>query len=310
MSDGSNHLLFFGFGFTARALAQCLPRAQWRISGTSRSEAGCDAIRASGHEALLFNDEVSLDPHKLQDVTHIVVSAPPGKPGDPVLAAHATDLAACASRISWMAYLSTTGVYGDRAGGWVDEASPLEPSTARGQGRLAAETGWLKLWREHGLPVHLFRLAGIYGPGRNQIEALRNGTAKRIIKPAQVFSRIHVDDIVGILRASMDRPTPGAAYNVCDDEPASPQDVVAYAAELLGVEPPPEVAFEDADLSPMARSFYAESKRVSNAKVKDQLEYAFRYPTYREGLRALAHHLEQGEKQVGRRHLHRDTRAD
>jgi nucleoside-diphosphate-sugar epimerase len=136
--------------------------------------------------------------------------------------------------------------------------------------------------------VHVFRLAGIYGPGRNQIEGLRNGTAKRIVKPGQVFSRIHVEDIAGILRASMAHPNPGSAYNVCDDEPAPPQDVVAWAAELIGVEPPPEVAFEDAELSPMAKSFYSESKKVSNAKVKDELGYRFRYPTFREGLKALA----------------------
>jgi nucleoside-diphosphate-sugar epimerase len=191
-------------------------------------------------------------------------------------------------QIAWFGYLSTTGVYGDRGGDWVDEASSLEPSTSRGQARLEAEAGWFGMREAFDLPVHVFRLAGIYGPGRNQIEGLRNGTAKRIVKPGQVFSRIHVEDIAGILRASMAHPNPGSAYNVCDDEPAPPQDVVKWAAELIGIEPPPEVAFEDAELSPMAKSFYSESKKVSNAKVKDELGYEFRYPTFREGLKALA----------------------
>ena len=294
-----NHLLCFGFGFSARTLAALLPHGSWRITGTSRTDAGCEAIRAMGYEAQVFNDDVSLDRSVLRDVTHIVVSAPPGKSGDPVLAVHRDDLAKCAPSLRWLAYLSTTGVYGGRNGGWVDEASPLDPSTSRGKARLEAETAWLDLWRTHGVPVHLFRLAGIYGPGRNQIETVRAGTARRIIKPGQMFSRIHVADIAAILLASLKHPNPGSAYNVCDDETCPPQDVVAYACELLGVEPPPEIAFDDAELSPMAKSFYAESKRVSNEKVKRELGYKFIYPSYREGLKALAHDLEQGEKQSG-----------
>ncbi len=288
MREKTDHLLCFGFGFSARALAQALPRDQWTITGTSRSAEGCENIRQLGFDAALFNDETPLDPSLLGRATHVVVSAPPGKTGDPVLKVHGHDLAERAAHIKWLAYLSTTGVYGDRQGGWVDETSPLQPSTSRGHARLAAETGWLELWRDTGLAVHLFRLAGIYGPGRNQLQSLKSGKARRIVKPGQVFSRIHVADIAGILRASMDRPNPGSAYNVCDDEATPPQDVVAYAAGLLGVEPPPEVAFEDADLSGMARSFYAESKRVSNDKVKTELDYSFIYPTYRQGLKALA----------------------
>ena len=288
MPDDKKHLFCFGFGYSAGELARQLPSDEWRITGTSRSEEGCAKIRAQGYEAVLFDGETPMDASVLDGVTHVVQSIAPGKNGDPVLRLHGHDLAARADRISWFAYLSTTGVYGDREGGWVDESSPLEPSTSRGEARLEAEAGWLGMREAFSLPVHLFRLAGIYGPGRNQIESLRNGTARRIIKPGQVFSRIHVEDIAGILRASIEHPNPGSAYNVCDDEPAAPQDVIAWAAELIGMEPPLEVAFGDADLSPMAKSFYAESKRVSNARVKDELGYRFHYPTFRKGLKALA----------------------
>lgn len=287
MAETRKHLFCFGFGYTARELASQLPRDEWQITGTSRSEEGCDRIRAAGFDAVLFDGETPVDASVLDGVTHMVQSISPGAGGDPVLRLHGDDLAARADQIAWFAYLSTTGVYGDRGGDWVDEASPLEPSTSRGHARLEAEAGWFGMREAFDLPVHVFRLAGIYGPGRNQIESLRNGTAKRIVKPGQVFSRIHVEDIAAILRASMAHPNPGSAYNVCDNEPAPPQDVVKWAAQLIGVEPPPEVAFEDAELSPMAKSFYSESKKVTNAKVKDELGYEFRYPTFREGLKAL-----------------------
>jgi nucleoside-diphosphate-sugar epimerase len=288
MAEMRKHLFCFGFGYTARELARQLPRDGWRITGTSRSDEGCARIREAGHDAVLFDGETPMDSSVLDGVTHVLHSISPGANGDPVLRLHGDDLAARADQIAWFGYLSTTGVYGDRGGDWVDEASSLEPSTSRGQARLEAEAGWFGMREAFDLPVHVFRLAGIYGPGRNQIEGLRNGTANRIVKPGQVFSRIHVEDIAGILRASMAHPNPGSAYNVCDDEPAPPQDVVKWAAELIGIEPPPEVAFEDAGLSPMAKSFYSESKKVSNAKVTDELGYEFRYPTFREGLKALA----------------------
>ncbi len=287
MSEKPYHLLCFGFGFSARALAQALPRDQWAITGTSRSVEGCEKIRQLGFDAAQFNDDTPLDISLLDGITHVVVSAPPGKTGDPVLKTHGRHLAARAAHIKWLAYLSTTGVYGDRQGGWVDETSPLEPSTARGHARLAAETDWLQLWRDAGLAVHLFRLAGIYGPGRNQLQSLKSGKARRIVKPGQVFSRIHVTDIAGILAASIDRPNPGSAYNVCDDEAVPPQEVVTFAAQLLSITPPEEIAFNPDDMTPMGLSFFAESKRVSNQKIKTDLGYELKYPTYREGLRAL-----------------------
>jgi nucleoside-diphosphate-sugar epimerase len=277
------HILFFGFGFSAAAMAKRLDRGEWKISGTSRSREGADSIAAQGYEGLVF-DELRALP---DDVTHIVTSVPPDATGDPVLARFQDQLAARASGLQWLAYLSTTGVYGDHAGGWVDEDTALTPNTERGARRLAAETTWLQLHREHGLPVHLFRLAGIYGPGRNALLSVKDGTAKRVIRKGQVFSRIHVEDIAGVLLASLYKPDPGRAYNVADDEPCPPQDVIAHAARLLGVAPPPEIAFEDADLSPMARSFFMDSKRVSNVRVKEELGYMFQYPDYREGLKAL-----------------------
>ena len=189
--------------------------------------------------------------------------------------------------MKWLGYLSTTGVYGNHDGGWVDEDTPLTPSTRRGKLRVATEAAWQALAAEAGLPLHIFRLAGIYGPGRGPFAKVRDGTARRIIKAGQVFSRIHVDDIAQVLAASINRPNPGAIYNLCDDDPAPPQDVIARAAELLGLPVPPAVDFDTAEMTPMARSFYAESKRVRNDRIKDALEVTLIYPDYRAGLQAL-----------------------
>ena len=282
-----NHLLCFGMGFSATALARRLKAKGWRITGTSRTAAGVAGLTGQGFDAVRLDGEAPFDPAWLDGVSHVVASAPPDADGDPVLRVAGAALIAHAASLRWVAYLSTTGVYGDRGGDWVDEESPLRPTTARGERRLAAERDWLALWRAHGLPVHLFRLAGIYGPGRNQLAAVLEGTARRVVKPGQVFSRIHVDDVAGVLEASIARPHPGRAYNVCDDEPAPPQDVVAWAARLLDRPVPPEIAFDGAELSPMAKSFYAESKRVANARIKDELGYRLTYPNYRQGLAAL-----------------------
>jgi nucleoside-diphosphate-sugar epimerase len=183
--------------------------------------------------------------------------------------------------------LSTTGVYGDRGGDWVDESSALAPTGARGSRRAAAERGWLDLYRRHNVPLHVFRLAAIYGPGRSPFAALRAGTAKRIDKPGQVFSRIHVEDLASVLCASMTQPRPGAVYNVCDDDPAPPEAVVAHAALLLGMPPPPLLPLAEAGLSPMALSFYGDNKRVRNRLIKEELGITLRYPDYRAGLAAI-----------------------
>ena len=278
-----NHLLCFGFGFSARTFAARLDKREWKISATSRDADGIAEIEAQGFHGVLFDSALQIAP----DVTHLLISAPPGEKGDPVLRLFEEQLQRLSKQLKWVGYLSTTGVYGDRGGDWVDEDSPLEPNTARGERRLEAERNWLKLHNEFGLPVHLFRLAGIYGPGRNTLLNVRDGSAKRIIKPGQIFSRIHVEDIAGVLAASIAKPNPGRAYNVCDDAPCPPQEVVEFAADLLGLPIPPEIRFEDAELSPMAKSFYADSKRVSNKRIKTDLSYRLLYPNYRAGLRAL-----------------------
>jgi nucleoside-diphosphate-sugar epimerase len=269
-------LLCFGLGYTARAFVRRLG-TDWAVAGTSRAgEAG----------TVCFDREHPLPAKAIAEATHILVSVPPDAPGDPVLDQHREDIAA-AKELRWLGYLSTTGVYGTRDGGWVDETSELRPSGARSQYRAAAEAAWLELLCAHGVPVHIFRLAGIYGPGRSAFDALRAGAARRIDSPGQLFSRIHVGDIASVLLASTDRPRPGAVYNVCDDEPAAQAEIVAYAAGLLGVEPPPLVPLAAADLSPMARSFWADNKRVSNALIKRELGVALAYPNYRAGLAAI-----------------------
>jgi nucleoside-diphosphate-sugar epimerase len=291
MGQDMNHILFFGLGFSAGVLAARLARKGWSVSATSRSAEGAARIAAQGYRGLVFDGTAPLPSSAFDGVTHVVISAPPDRTGDPVLRQHAKDFAVRARQLAWVGYLSTTGVYGDHGGGLVTEETALTPNTERGERRLEAETQWLALWRDAGLPVHLFRLAGIYGPGRNQLVSLIDGTAKRVIKQGQVFSRIHVEDIATTLEASIAKPDPGRAYNVCDDEASPPQDVVAYGAELLGLPVPPDIPFEQAELSPMARSFYADSKRVSNARIKEELGVRLRYPTYREGLAALAEDL-------------------
>ena len=282
-----NHLLCFGLGYSARVLAARLSAQGWRISATTRGGPVSAAI-ATHYPTARFDGSTPLNSDVFDDVTHVVVSAPPGSTGDPVLAQHLGDFAARAKQFQWVAYLSTTGVYGDHGGGLVTEETPLTPNTERGHKRLLAEQQWLALWRSHGLPVHIFRLAGIYGPGRNPLLSLIDGTAKRVIKPNQVFSRIHVEDIATVLEASIADPHPGRAYNVCDDEAAPPQDVVEYGARLLGLAVPPDTSVDEAELSPMARSFYADSKRVSNHRIRQELGVKLAYPTYRQGLAALA----------------------
>ena len=281
----ARQLLCFGFGYSAQALARHLAPG-WTIIGTSRSPAEAAMLSGGGVRVHSFARDHPLAADILAGTTHVLVSIPPDETGDPVCERHGDDLAAL-SGLAWLGYLSTTGVYGNRDGGWVDEGAPLAPSGERGRRRAAAEAAWLELWRRRGLPVHVFRLAGIYGPGRSVFDAVRSGTAAAIDKPGQVFSRIHVDDLALVLAASIARPRPGAVYNVCDDEPASPASVIGHAAALLGLPPPPLMPFAAAALSPMARSFYADNKRVSNALIKKELGVALAYPDYRLGLSAI-----------------------
>ncbi|GIK98718.1 MAG: NAD(P)-dependent oxidoreductase [Alphaproteobacteria bacterium] len=287
MTSATHRLFCFGLGYSAAALAGALRGEGWQIAGTCRSAERAGALAARGIDAQRFDRG-----HPLADAaaalagaTHVLVSVPPDEAGDPVLELHEADLAA-SETVEWVGYLSSTSVYGDRRGGWVDETSALAPRGARALARVAAEDAWLDLWHRYGLPVHLFRLAGIYGPGRSAIDQLRAGTAKRVEKPGHLFSRIHVDDIVQVLRASMARPNAGAIYNVCDDEPAPAAEVVEHASRLLGVAPPPLVPLEKAGLSPAALGFYAESRRVRNERIKRELGVTLRHPDYRRGLAA------------------------
>ena len=275
-------LFCFGYGYTAQALARRLLPQGWRVTGTTRRPENLDQLSASGATALLWpKSDISAALHA---ASHLLISASPDAQGDPVLRTLANEITQIAPNLTWAGYLSTTGVYGDSGGEWVSEDTPTNPSTQRGQRRQTAEKAWRAV---PDLPLHIFRLAGIYGPGRGPFAKLRAGTARRIIKPGQMFSRIHVDDIAQVLAASIDRPNPSAIYNVCDDMPAPPQDVISYAAALLGMPPPPEVAFEQAQMSPMARSFYAESKRIRNERIKSELGVELLYKDYKSVLTAM-----------------------
>lgn len=282
----TQNVFIFGAGYSGKAIAAARP-AGVAVSGTTRSPEKLESLRRAGIAPHLF-DGAQLSPETaevLGDTTHLVISAAPDKDGDPVLAAAAETIRRGMPRLEWIGYLSTVGVYGDHRGAWVDETTECRPVSGRSRARVAAEAAWLALGAETGRPVAVLRLSGIYGPGRNAFVNLEQGTAKRLIKAGQVFNRIHVADIAGALWHLAGRGA-GGAFNVTDDEPAPPQDVVAHAAQLMGVAPPPEIPFETAQLSPMARSFYGENKRVSNAKLKAE-GYRLRFPDYRAALGAM-----------------------
>jgi nucleoside-diphosphate-sugar epimerase len=274
----------FGAGYSGRAFAAASGGNP--VFGTTRSPEKFEALRRAGITPLLFDGTLTGEAEAaLANTTHLVVSAAPCEAGDPVLAAARTVIAEKIPALRWIGYLSTVGVYGDRGGGWVDETSECRPLSRRSAMRLDAEEAWLALGRQIGRPVAVLRLSGIYGPGRNAFVGLSNGTAKRLVKPGQVFNRIHRDDIAGALKHLAERAQ-GGVFNVTDDFPSPPQDVVTYAARLMGIEPPPEIPFETAELSPMARSFYAENKRVSNQGIK-QAGYRFAFPDYRSALERM-----------------------
>lgn len=258
------YLFCFGLGYTAHILANNLTLQGWKIEGT--------------HQDSFFSRKLS------PEITHLLISIPPDQEGDIVLQYYKEQIQQLPA-LKWVGYLSTTGVYGDTKGEWVDETSVVNPPNDRLKNRVLAENQWLALGNE--VPVHIFRLAGIYGKGRSALENLLAGNARRIDKKDQYFSRIHVEDIVQVLIQSMAHPSPSAIYNVADDEPCSQEEVVRFAAELLGVEPPPLVAFQEAELSPMARSFYSSSRRVKNNKIKQELGVNLYFPHYRAGLVAL-----------------------
>ncbi|MGL5167668.1 MAG: SDR family oxidoreductase [Afipia sp.] len=282
------NLFVFGLGFSGRTFAERRIARGDTVRGTVRSRDKAQALSASGITARAFGPDGSdsaIDAD-LAASNALLISVPPGAGGDPVLKSYAKQISA-APNLRWIGYLSTIGVYGDHGGAWVDEQTPATPTNARSRERADAEQAWLAFGEANNIAVQIFRLAGIYGPGQSQLVQLARGTARRIIKPGQVFNRIHVEDIARALDASLERPRAGAIYNITDNEPAPPQDVVTFAAKLSGVEPPPEISLDDAGLTEMGRSFYAESKRVRNDLLRDELGVTLAYPTYREGLAAL-----------------------
>lgn len=283
----THHLFCFGFGYTASRLADALASKAWRISGTTRSEHKSKSEAANSR--LLYRlEDITTDWVATygKEITHMLHSIPPGALGDPILPMM-NFWKACFPNLEWFGYLSTTGVYGNHEGAWVDEASNLHPTNDRSIARVDAENTWLELARTSSLPLHIFRLSGIYGPGRSVFDAIEAGTARRVNQPDRLFSRIHVDDIVQVLEASMAKPNPGSIYNLADDLPETQANVVAYACELLHHPLPLLIELDDPSLSEMARSFYAGNRKVKNTKIKEELGVRLRYPTYREGLRSI-----------------------
>lgn len=279
-------ILFIGYGYTAKALAALLSADSWRLAATARSAEKAASLSAAGVEPVLWT-QAGLGPETLDGVDALLVSTPPCGDDCPAFAALKDALPTKARDISWTGYLSSNAVYGDRGGAWVDETSDLRPMTDRGYARVAAEARWAGFAVEWSMPFAIFRLPGIYGPGRSPLDSVREGRAQRVFKEGQVFNRMHVDDIAATLAASIARPLASDLYCLADDEPAPPQDVVEYACRLLGVAPPPLTPLDEANLSEMGRSFYTENKRVSNARIKEVLGVTLAHPTYREGLDAI-----------------------
>lgn len=280
----SEALFIFGLGYVGKALGRFLVAKGWRVAGTTRSDSHAQNLRNEGFDVVVWDGQSPLPSEALQGITHILITIPPDDEGDIVLRhAHLENLP-----LKWVGYVSATSVYGDHQGAWVTEDASVNPTSLRGQQRRLAETQWLAMRAQFSdFPIHIFRLSGIYGPGRSVLESIRAGTAKRIDKPGHVFSRIHIEDITAVLVASMANPHPGNIYNLADDEPASTAEVIAYGCSLLGAEVPPLISFEEADLPTAMREFYKDHKRVSNQKIKETLEVQLKYPTYREGLKSV-----------------------
>jgi hypothetical protein len=286
-SGKNNRLFCFGYGYSCEYLARALRPHGWEIAGTTRDSEKKEVMEGSGVETFLFTGDRSLVDARqfLAGTTHLLISTPPDDRGDPAFLHHGDDVTAIAG-LRWAGYLSSTSVYGDREGGWVEEESELRPNSKRGSRREKAEAQWLSLYKDDNFPVHIFRLAGIYGPGRSALDSVRAGVARRIDKPGHAFSRVHIDDIVQALLASMEKPNPGRVYNVCDDEAAPSHKLIARACEMLGLPVPALIPYEQADLAPMARSFYSDNKRVRNQRLKEELGVKLKYPDFRSGLEA------------------------
>ncbi|MEM9469044.1 MAG: SDR family oxidoreductase [Pseudomonadota bacterium] len=286
MAVKSKRLFCFGYGYVCDYLGHALQeQGGWTLSGTTRDSEKRNVLLNRRIRAHIFDEEHPLaDPTSiLRDVTHVLVAAPPDAQGAPAFRMHAEDVLRMPN-LEWFGYISTTGVYGDRNGGSVDEMSEVNPTNVRGQKRLTAERQWLSLWETYNLPVHIFRLSGIYGPGRSALDTVRVGVPRRIDKPGHKFNRIHVEDIVQAIIQSFEQPNPGAAYNLADDQPAPSHEVISYACELLDMPVPPLIPFSEADVSPMVNSFYKDNKIVLNNRIKEELGVNLKYPDYKSGL--------------------------
>ncbi len=293
----SGTLLCIGHGYTAAALSRrLLARGGWRIIGTTRSAEKLSKLKSVKVEPIIWPGSDLAD--VLGEASHLLVSIPPLDNGDPVLLSESDLLANAAGSLAWAGYLSTTAVYGDHKGGWVDESTSVRPSTRRGKLRVQAEREWRRLHEEVGLPLHVFRLAGIYGPARGPLAQLERGRRTQVVKKGQVFNRVHVEDIARVLDASIAKPRVGSTYNVCDDLPAPSDKVLSYGAKLLGLPSLKSMEIDEASLSAMARSFYSESKRASNQLVKRELCTNLLYPTYMAGFAALLDNAAQDRKVV------------
>ena len=276
-------LLIFGHGYTASALVDHLGTEDWEIFGTTRNVDTADLLKENNITPLMWSDDTSIK-SVIKRSNCILHSIAPTEVEDPVYEKFAEDIIARSINLSWVGYLSTTSVYGNHDGQWVDEKTPVNPSGNRGLLRVNAENTWARI---NNLPLHIFRLAGIYGEGRSPLDKIRSGKAQLISKPGQFFSRIHVEDIAQVLKASIEMPNRGSIYNVCDDMPAAPDEVLAYAAKLLNYPEPPRIDFEAAELSPMAKSFYSDNKRVNNHLIKNEFSLALKFPNFKAGLDAL-----------------------
>lgn len=289
MNEGKPKKLFcFGYGYSCEYVGHALQQqGDWKILGTTRDSEKRRELLRRGVKSYIFDYEHPLgDPYFILDgVTHLLISTPPGDEGDPAFLLHGDAIAACKT-LEWVGYFSSTAVYGDREGGDVTEQSEIRPTNKRGSRRALAEDQWMSLWQAYGLPLHIFRLAGIYGPGRSALDSVRAGVARRIHKEGHAFNRVHVEDVVQTVLASMARPDPGAAYNVADDSPVPSHEVIAYACELLGLDVPPLLNYDEIDMAPIARSFYKDNKRVRNDKIKQELGVTLKYPDFRSGLEA------------------------
>ncbi len=285
MMGSDKNLFCFGYGYSCDHLRRRLQG--WRIAGTTRDPEKRALMNRNGVRAYIFNQDSPLDDARLflRDTTHLLISTPPDDRGDPAFLVHGDDIRDLPS-LKWIGYLSSTAVYGDRTGEWVDETSDIRPNSKRGTRRAIAENQWLSLYRDAGLPVHIFRLAGIYGPSRSALDSVRAGVARRINKPGHAFSRIHIDDIVQTLAASMNNPRPGAVYNLADDRAAPSHELIKYACDLLDIEAPPLLPYDEADMAPITRSFYADNKRVRNDLIKRELNIRLIHPDFMSGLKA------------------------